>query len=177
MSCCRTVGLHPAPVAWTRYRNMMSDMSDPQKLGEVFALTGAFDDEGTVLSGLPHSREIGMRVHYSGDSQAVLSVDWDEKLIGDPESGVLHGGVITALLDTACGAAVMAVPDKLQTIATLDLRIAYMRPATKGLRVYCRAECYRLTRSIAFTRAVAFHDDPSDAVASAAGTFILERAG
>ncbi|MEM7506045.1 MAG: PaaI family thioesterase [Pseudomonadota bacterium] len=153
----------------------MTESADARELGEVFSLTGAFDSEGTVLSGLPHSREIGMRVHYSGDSQAVLSVDWNEKLIGDPQSGVMHGGVITALLDTACGAAVMAVPEKLDTIATLDLRIAYMRPATKGLRVYCRAECYRLTRSIAFTRAVAFHDDPADPVASASGTFIVER--
>ncbi|MEM0923529.1 MAG: PaaI family thioesterase [Pseudomonadota bacterium] len=127
------------------------------------------------MTGLPHPAEIGMRRHYVGEGQAILSVDWDERLVGDPHKGVLHGGVITALLDTACGGAVMAVPEKLESLATLDLRIAYMRPATKGLRVYCRAECYRVTRAIAFTRAVAFHDDPSDAVASAAGSFIVER--
>lgn len=147
----------------------------PPRLDETYALSGDYDVEGTLMVGLPHSADIGMRRHYVGEGQAILSVDWEERLVGDPERGVLHGGVITALLDTACGGAVMAVPERLESLATLDLRIAYMRPATKGRRIYCRAECYRLTKSIAFTRAVAFHDDPEDAVASASGTFIVER--
>ncbi|MEM7670208.1 MAG: thioesterase, partial [Pseudomonadota bacterium] len=44
-----------------------------------------------------------------------------------------------------------------------------------GHTLYCRAECYRTTRSIAFTRAVAFHDDPDDPVATASGAFIIDR--
>lgn len=135
----------------------------------------AFDAEGKPMAGLPHAREIGMRLHGSADRLAVLSVPYDEKLIGDPESGVLHGGVITALLDTACGVAVMASPGPIVATATLDLRIDYMRPATRGEAVMARAECYRVTRSVAFARAVAYHDDPSDPIASAAGAFILER--
>src|SRR3546814_3844436 len=52
---------------------------------------------------LPHAREIGMRLHRAVGGEALLSVPYDERLVGDPDSGVLHGGVITALLDTACG--------------------------------------------------------------------------
>ena len=133
------------------------------------------DLEGKLLTGLPHSAEIGMRLHHAEKGVAVLSVPYDARLIGDPQTGVMHGGVITTLLDTACGTAVMAAPEKLRSTATLDLRIDYMRPATKGMTVYCRAECYRLTRSIGFTRAVAYHEDPADPVASAAGAFMVER--
>jgi len=131
--------------------------------------------EGKLITGLPFSREIGMRLHEAANSVAVVSVPYDERLIGDPVTGVLHGGVITALLDTACGWAVMASQIKLNSTATLDLRIDYMRPATAGEAVFARAECYRLTRSVGFARAVAYHADPADPVATAQGAFILDR--
>ena len=133
------------------------------------------DDEGEVMNAMPHGREIGMRLHWSKEGKSRLSVPYDERLIGDPETGVLHGGVITALLDTACGSAVMSAPGKITAVATLDLRIDYMRPASAGQTVYAEAECYRMTRSIGFTRAVAYHDDSSDPIASAAGAFMVER--
>ena len=136
--------------------------------------TGA-EGEGVLLEGLPFSAGIGMRIHSAEDSVAVLSVPYEDGLVGDPQTGVMHGGVVTALLDTACGSAVMAAPVALASVATLDLRIDYMRPAQPGKRVLARAECYRLTSAIGFARAVAYHDDPSDPIASAAGTFILNR--
>ncbi len=132
--------------------------------------------EGTPIVGLPHSREIGMRLHLAEAGAAVVSIPYAPELVGDPETGVLHGGVITTLLDTACGIAVMAREPTLLATATLDLRIDYMRPATRGLEVRARAECYRLTRAIGFARAVAYHESAEDPVASAAGAFILERA-
>jgi uncharacterized protein (TIGR00369 family) len=135
----------------------------------------AFDDAGVPIDHLPFSREIGMRLHLAADSVAVLSVPYQKRLVGDPESGVLHGGIVTALLDTACGWSVMRSPAKLESTATLDLRIDYMRPATSGEAVFARAECYRLTRAIGFARAVAYHSDPDDPVATAQGTFILNR--
>lgn len=143
---------------------------------ERYGLTAAPDGEGALMSRLPFSHEIGMRLHRAENGVAVLSVPYAENLVGDPETGVLHGGVITALLDTACGWAVMVAPADLRSTATLDLRIDYMRPATAGEAVFARAECYRLTRAIGFARAVAYHTDPDDPVATAQGTFILERA-
>lgn len=149
--------------------------SEEERLEALMTAADAAAEEGELMEGLPFGAEIGMRLHMTRAGVAMLSVPYDEKLVGDPETGVLHGGVISALLDTACGSAVMSAQGKLMSTATLDLRIDYMRPATAGRTVYARAECYRMTRSIAFTRAVAYHDDPADPVASAAGSFILER--
>lgn len=148
---------------------------EQDRLVALVTATDAAKAEGELMAAIPFSREIGMRLHMAEKGVALLSAAYDERLVGDPESGVLHGGVISALLDTACGSAVMSAPERLISTATLDIRIAYMRPATVGRTVYARAECYRMTRSIGFTRAVAYHDDPADPVASAAASFILDR--
>ncbi|MBY8975054.1 PaaI family thioesterase [Rhodobacteraceae bacterium NNCM2] len=147
----------------------------PIELGALYDLPGKLDEEGQILHAIPHSAEIGMLIHYADSGQAILSVPWSEELVGDPETGVMHGGVVTVLLDTSCGTAVMSVKEKVRTTATLDLRIDYMRPASTGKRIYCHAECYRMTRSIGFTRAIAFHEDPHDPVATASGAFMIER--
>jgi uncharacterized protein (TIGR00369 family) len=157
----------------------MTTDNDPGGSGrfhERYGLVPAADGVGSLIPGLPFSHAIDMRLHQAENGFAVLSVPYDKRLVGDPVTGVLHGGVITALLDTACGWAVMVAPAELRSTATLDLRIDYMRPATAGDAVFARAECFRLTRSIGFARAVAYHSDPDDPVATAQGTFILERA-
>lgn len=154
----------------------MTGKSQRDRRGSLREAADAAGAQGALMTGLPFGREIGMRLHSAEAGIAVISVPYDTRLVGDPETGVLHGGVITALLDTACGWSVMAAPVNLISTATLDLRIDYMRPATAGETVFARAECYRLTRSIAFARAVAYHTDPAEPVATAQGAFILDRA-
>ncbi len=124
--------------------------------------------------GSPQAKALGFTTLEIGDGVAILKVPYRPEIVGDPETGVIAGGVVTTLLDHASGQAVHASMDTWTSIATLDLRIDYMRPAEPGLDVLARAHCYKLTRSIAFVRAVAYDRDPEDPVATAQATFMLD---
>jgi uncharacterized protein (TIGR00369 family) len=126
-----------------------------------------------ITGSVPQNAALGLRVVDLGPAEATLVLPYAEQLVGNPETGVLHGGAVTTLIDATCGIAVFMKLARLTRIATLDLRIDYLHPATPGKDLLARAECYKLTRSVAFVRALAHHGDPDDAVASAQGTFII----
>lgn len=125
------------------------------------------------IESMPHSRALGMVVSELGDGVASISMPYDARLVGNPQTGVIHGGAVSALMDTCGGAAVMSHRSEPETTATLDLRIDYMRAATPGQRITARAECYHITRSVAFVRATATDDDKSHPVATATGAFTI----
>lgn len=127
------------------------------------------------IEAIPFSKVLGMRMDEIGAGIAEISMPYDPALVGDPKRGVIHGGAVSALMDTCSGAAVMSHPDGPSGTATIDLRIDYMRAAAPGARIVARAECYHITRSVAFTRTVATDGSSDSPVAVATGTFTVMR--
>ena len=135
---------------------------------------GLFQRMSELFVSLPHASALGLRFVGIAQQKPSLMLDWRDDLVGNPASGVLHGGVITSLIDSCSALAVMArLPDP-EAIATLDLRIDYLRAAVPGQPIFCTAECYRLASQVAFTRAVCFHDTIDQPVAHGVATFMRE---
>lgn len=127
------------------------------------------------LANIPHSVALGMHCVSADTDRCEMVVPYNTDLVGDPDTGVIHGGAITALLDNAAGmvARPESMPRETAAIATLDLRIDYMGPAEPGRDIHARAHCFKRTRNVAFVRAVAFVDDPEDPIATCTATFML----
>lgn len=131
------------------------------------------EDLQLLVKHVPHARAIGLTVVAAEPGQIWLRVPYADFLVGNPETKVIHGGVITTLLDNGGGAAVMTALDELRAVATLDLRIDYMKPATPGRDIIGHCHCHKLTRNVAFVRGTAYHDTPDDPIATAAMTFMV----
>jgi len=138
-------------------------MSDPRS----DVTSGAFDPERffALMRSVGHGRALGLDYRASGER-------WVE-LVGVPESGILASGAIVSLVDTAGGASIWMALGRFQPIVTIDLRLDYLRPATRGETVIARCECYKLTRAIGFVRGIAHGGDEARPIAQATGTFML----
>lgn len=124
---------------------------------------------------VPHAAAIGIETTELADGRPAMRLPYAAHLVGDPDTGVIHGGVITALLDQTAGMLARPLEQSREevAIATLDLRIDYMGPATVGEDLWATGECYKRTADIAFVRACAFHTSPEDPVATCVATFML----
>ena len=126
-----------------------------------------------IMTRVPWANALGFELTGIERGRAYAKVAWREDLVGNPETGVIHGGVLTALLDNLCGVAANTALKEPKSMATLDLRIDYMRPAEKGRDILAEAECYHTTRNVAFTHAWAYHESREKVIATAAGAFAL----
>lgn len=145
-------------------------------------MSEAPDDEARELrqrinrqfeEGIPHNRALGMELLDLDERGARNRLPWAPHLVGDPDTDVIHGGVITSLVDACCGAAVFQALPEPKPIATLDLRIDYMKPATPRQDVHAVARVTKLTRNVAFVRATAYHEREDDPIATATATFMI----
>ena len=150
---------HAAEVA----RMLQADHFDPSLWSKMMNLRG-------------HSGFLDMNYVAHGDDWIELALPWREDLVGDPETGVLASGPIISLLDNATSMSASTRMKKFRPQVTLDLRIDYVRAAVPGRTIVARAECYQVTRSMAFVRGIAHDGDPTDPVAHAAGIFMLVQA-
>jgi uncharacterized protein (TIGR00369 family) len=139
-----------------------------------FDFTQGFDPETFthMVRRVGHGGALGIHYVAHGEDWVELGLDYQEKLVGVSETGVIASGPIISLMDMATSMAIWMKLGRFRPQATLDLRVDYLRPATPGQRIVGRGECYGLTKSIAFVRGAAHDGDAADPVAHVTGTFI-----
>ncbi|AUZ05927.1 MULTISPECIES: PaaI family thioesterase [Vitreoscilla] len=111
---------------------------------------------------LPHCKILNLQFEHTIHRSPTLSVGWREDLMGNSSNQVIHGGVITTLVDVASATAVAAHLPEFETLATLDMRIDYLHAATPKQRIYATSDCYRLSGQVAFVHTTCYHDNQID---------------
>ncbi|MFT5686092.1 MAG: hypothetical protein ACI8RZ_007047 [Myxococcota bacterium] len=140
---------------------------DAPRVAKLEALNRAF------AAHIPFNNALGIALVSLGDAHATQRLPPDPRWIGDLDTGTIHGGVITTLLDSCCGAAVFMALEKPVFMATLDLRVDFLQPSDATKELQGRADCYRLNRQVGFVRCSAWQDDPNDPVAVGTATFAI----
>jgi uncharacterized protein (TIGR00369 family) len=131
-----------------------------------------FERATRFLSALRHCQVLGLRVHEASSEGLTVILPYSSQIVGNPQTGVIHGGAITSLMDTACGMSTLCVLPEFEVCPTLDLRIDYMHAAEPNKDVYGFAQCYRVTTDVIFARGFAYQDDPAQPIAHVVGTFM-----
>jgi len=120
----------------------------------------------------PHASILNLELVSAEDNTVTLKLPFAEHIIGDPFKRLIHGGAISTLMDTVCGAAVFQAQGNFQAMATLDLRVDHMKPGEPDADVYATADCYHLTNTVAFIRATAYTNNVNEPIATAVASFM-----
>lgn len=141
-------------------------------------LSGAFTN-------IPFNQMLGLRLDQLSSDHVTMSFAMRHELIGNFLHGILHGGVISSVLDMAGGMVVMASmidkhPDsdihELKTVvgkcSTVDLHISYLRPG-KGEHFIAKAWLTKAGQHIVFTRMELYNQDES-LIATGNGTYLCK---
>jgi uncharacterized protein (TIGR00369 family) len=108
---------------------------------------------------IPFNRVLGLRVEQLHAGACVLRLPWRDELIGDPMRPAVHGGVLSALADTAGGLACFSLLTSPEDrVSTVDLRVDYLRPGP-ALDLWCHAKTIRMGNRVAVARMILFAGD------------------
>ena len=135
----------------------------------------AFDPERFLnyVRRVGHGGALGISYHAHGEDWAELSLPYDERFVGMPESGIIASGPIISLMDMATSIAIWVRLGRFRHQATLDMRVDYLRPAVPGRTLFGRGECYAVTKSVGFVRGLAHDGDPENPLAHVSATFMF----
>lgn len=129
-------------------------------------------------SGLPSSgimQMLGGRIDSFGEGVSVMSVTLEDKHMNP--NGVVHGGVLTTLMDEATGHAIVTIRG-LEAMAetphaTVDMSVSFLSGARVGDELVCEARTLRLGRSIAFAEAEILRKGSRDLIAKGRFTYAI----
>jgi uncharacterized protein (TIGR00369 family) len=128
-----------------------------------------------LFESVPFMAFLGMRFEILEDGLSLIRIPFRPELIGNPELPALHGGVISALLDTAGGAATWTRIGEHDRVSTVDLRVDYLRPG-RPEDILGRARVIRAGNRVAVTELRAFQPgSPEEPIAIGTGVYNIHR--
>jgi acyl-CoA thioesterase len=131
---------------------------DPQKLARA----------RNAFAAVPYARFLGLQLGEISAGEVSIHLDVRDEL--RQNQGVVHGGAIASLIDTASAFAVLTQIDLQERVTTTDLTIHYLRPVTTG-RMTAVARIIRGGRRL-FVLSVEVHNDQQALIATAVTTYI-----
>jgi uncharacterized protein (TIGR00369 family) len=124
---------------------------------------------------IPFNRFLGIQVKVLQDGFARMELPFRQEFIGDPVRPALHGGVVSTLVDTCGGCAVWTRVDTQDRVATVDLRVDYLRPGPLA-DLACEATVVRAGNRVGVADMKLFAiEDPDRIIATGKGVYNIVR--
>ena len=133
-----------------------------------------------IAENVPFNRVLGVEVESSDPAKPQLRFNMRPDLIGNSRRGILHGGVISAVLDVTAGFAIMLALHKephsaekveFPNIGTIDLRVDYLRPG-RGKHFVATGHVVRLGNRIAVTHMELVNDE-GELIATGSAAYVV----
>jgi uncharacterized protein (TIGR00369 family) len=109
-----------------------------------------------AIGTVPFARLLGIELDDIGRGTATLGLTVRKELTQN--HGVVHGGEIASLIDTATAFAIISLLAPKERVTTVDLTMSYLRPLTDG-RITAVAKVVRAGRRLFVVSAEVFGDD------------------
>jgi uncharacterized protein (TIGR00369 family) len=121
-----------------------------------------------AFASVAYARFLGLQLGDFHDGEASIQLEVRDEL--KQNQGVVHGGAVASLIDTASAFAVLTRIEITERVTTTDLTIHYLRPVTSGWMT-ARARIIRGGRRL-FVLSVDVTNDADQLIATAVTTYI-----
>ena len=133
---------------------------------------------------IPFNKVLGLRVESISADRVKTLFEMRDELMGNYNRGMLHGGVISSVIDATGGlAAFIGIQEKMRgktleaklersfRMSTIDLRVDFLRPGL-GNRFIATANTLRTGNKVVVTR-IELHNDQNDLIAVGTGSYLV----
>jgi uncharacterized protein (TIGR00369 family) len=121
---------------------------------------------------------VGVELEAIGDGHVRYSLKLEEKHTNP--NGVMHGGVLTSMMDEAAGHAIVTVRgiEIMATAphATVEMNVSFISGARPGDEIVVESRVLKVGRSVAFAEAEARRRGNNDLIAKGRFTFVIQAA-
>lgn len=124
---------------------------------------------------VPFNRLLGIRGESAGGGRAVLLLPVREEHLGDVRRPALHGGVVSALIDTAGGIAAWSALAQGEAVSTVDLMVDFLEPGRVAGPLRAEAELIRKGNRVCHVRVRVTQDGVL--VAEGRGVYNIHKRG